>query len=94
MGSGYADISWHGVKAWQPDWSGTSRVLAFMLCGKHARGGKVQDDYIYVAMNTYWEGQWFELPGLPDGRKWHVFANTRHALARRHLDTRSRAAAG
>ena len=76
LGSGYADISWHGVKAWQPDWSGTSRVLAFMLCGKHARGGTVQDDYIYVAMNMYWEGQWFELPGLPDGRKWHVFANT------------------
>jgi isoamylase len=76
VGSGYADISWHGVKAWQADWSGTSRVLAFLLCGKHARGGTVRDNYIYVAFNTHWEGLWFELPGLPDGLQWHISANT------------------
>ena len=40
VGSGYPDISWHGVRAWHPDWSGESRVLAFMLCGKHANNGQ------------------------------------------------------
>ena len=39
VGSGYPDISWHGTRAWNADWSGGSRVLAFMLCGKHAKGG-------------------------------------------------------
>jgi len=74
--SGYPDISWHGVRAWQPDWSGTSRTLAFMLCGKHANNGKTQDNYIYVVMNMYWEAQMFELPGLPPGMQWHVSTNT------------------
>jgi isoamylase len=76
VGSGYPDISWHGVKAWMADWSGYSRTLAFMLCGRHARGGAVTDDYLHVIMNMHWEGCQFELPGLPQGMTWRVFANT------------------
>jgi isoamylase len=76
VGSGYADITWHGEHAWKADYSDSSRMLAFMLCGKHARGGTVQDNNVYVAMNMHWEAHWFELPGLPQGMRWHVFANT------------------
>ncbi|NCC34125.1 MAG: glycogen debranching enzyme, partial [Chloroflexia bacterium] len=76
VGSGYADITWHGTRAWQADWSGTSRIIAFMLCGKHAKGGTVTDNYIYVAANMYWDALPFELPGLPEGLHWHLFANT------------------
>ncbi len=73
-GCGYSDISWHGTQAWQPDWGG--RVLAFMLCGNYAKGGAAKDDFIYVAMNMYWEALPFELPRLPEGSRWRVFANT------------------
>ncbi len=76
VGSGYADITWHGTSAWQADWSGSSRVIAFMLDGKHARGGTETDNTVYVAMNMHWEAHDFELPGLPSGQKWCVFANT------------------
>jgi glycogen operon protein len=76
VGSGYADITWHGTKAWSADWSDSSRTIAFMLCGKHAHGGAKPDNYIYVAMNVHWEAHWFDLPGLPDGMQWHVAANT------------------
>ena len=76
MGSGYADITWHGTQAWNADWSDSSRTLAFMLCGKHAKQGDAEDSYIYVAMNMHWEAHWFELPGLHPGMKWRVFANT------------------
>ena len=76
VGSGYPDISWHGTRAWQPDWSEGSRIIAFMLCGKHAASGTVQDNYIYVAANMFWDALPFELPGLPQGMQWHVFANT------------------
>lgn len=76
VGSGYADITWHGTQAWNADWSNSSRVIAFMLCGKHAKGGTMPDDYIYVAINTYWDALSFELPGLPTGLVWHIFANT------------------
>ncbi|MDX1978002.1 MAG: alpha-amylase family glycosyl hydrolase, partial [Pseudanabaenaceae cyanobacterium bins.68] len=74
VGSGYADISWHGTKAWQADWSEQNRVLAFLLCGKHAKDHP--DNYIYVAANTHWQALWFELPGLPPSMEWYVFANT------------------
>src|SRR5690606_27135795 len=76
VGSGYADITWHGTQAWNADWSSNSRILAFMLCGKHARGGMVKDDYLYTAMNMHWESHWFELPQLPEGLVWHVSVNT------------------
>ena len=76
VGSGYADISWHGTQAWNADWSESSRTIAFMLCGKHAKAGTVVDNYIYVAMNMHWQAQWFEIPGLPPGMQWHIFANT------------------
>jgi glycogen operon protein len=76
VGSGYPDISFHGVDAWKPDWSSNNRLLAYMLCGKHAKSGTVQDDYIYVAMNAYWQSVWFHPPHLPSGMKWHVAINT------------------
>lgn len=76
MGSGYADITWHGNQAWNADWSDSSRTLAFMLCGKHAKQGNAEDSYIYVAMNMHWEAHWFELPQLHPGMSWRVFANT------------------
>ena len=76
VGSGFPDISWHGRAAWQPEWSEESRYLAFMLCGAHGRGGAAPDDYVYVAMNSHWETHGFELPRLPEGMVWHVFANT------------------
>ena len=53
-----------------------SRVLAFMLCGKHANNGQSQDNQVYVAMNMHWESHRFELPELPPIMQWHVFANT------------------
>jgi glycogen operon protein len=76
VGSGYADITWHGTKAWSADWSSSCRTLAFLLCGKHAKGGTVEDNYIYVAVNMSWEMHGFELPGLPEGLSWYVSVNT------------------
>lgn len=76
VGSGYADITWHGTKAWYTDWSAENHTLAFMLCGKHAKGGTVEDNTIYVAMNMHWQMHGFELPKLPKGMLWYVFANT------------------
>jgi glycogen operon protein len=77
VGSGYADISWHGTRSWNADWSAESRTLAFMLCGRHAKSGTACDDYIYVAMNSHWENHAFEIPMPPPGvGKWRVAVNT------------------
>ena len=76
INSGYPDISWHGVEAWNPDWSDASRTLAFLLCGQHVPAGKEPDDYIYVGMNMHWAHHAFQLPRLPKDRKWRLFVDT------------------
>ncbi len=76
MGSGYADISWHGVEAWKPDWSFGSRTVAFLLCGRHSRalGGKPW--FFYVCFNMFHDPLEFELPTLPKKLRWHEFLDT------------------
>ncbi|HSN97492.1 MAG TPA: glycogen debranching protein GlgX, partial [Candidatus Nanopelagicales bacterium] len=76
LGVGSPDISWHGVRAWDADFSHESRLLAFMLDGRHARGGDEPDEAIYVAMSAFWEPLVVELPATPAGGRWRVFANT------------------
>ena len=76
---GYPDFSWHGVKAWRPDTGYNNLTAAFMLNGRYAETDGVPDDFIYVAMNMHWDMHGFELPQLPEGMAWHVFANTEMA---------------
>ena len=64
--------SWHGVRAWKPDWAPHSRLLAVM---RHARDGTTHD-CVYLAANSHWEEHSLELPALPDGLAWHLFAHT------------------
>ncbi|MGP3913678.1 glycogen debranching protein [Nonomuraea sp. 10N515B] len=68
-GGSPASVHWHGVRAWSPDWSAHSRVLAAMFDG----GG---DDCVYVAANAHWEPHALELPDPPRGQTWHLFADT------------------
>lgn len=74
-GGVYADITWHGTRAWHADWSPGSRTIAFMLTPPASDGGAI-DDFIYVALNSHWETLPFELPALAPNRAWHVAANS------------------
>jgi len=76
IGSGYPDISWHGVLPWHPDWSGSSRTLAFMICGRHHEFLGGGPNFIYVVFNMYHEPLNFGLPVLPRNLRWHRFADT------------------
>ncbi len=69
-GSKYPDISFHGTRAGQVDYSHESRLLAVMFNGQH-----LKDNIIYAAMNMHWEEHKFMLPKLSDAQ-WFVFANT------------------
>lgn len=76
-GNALPDISWHGLKLNTPDWSEDSRCLAFMLDGAHQETGADQDDNnIYVAVNSGWEAQEFELPLPGAGRRWYIAVDT------------------
>ncbi|MDD3859793.1 MAG: glycogen debranching protein GlgX [Bacteroidales bacterium] len=76
MNTGYPDISFHGKQAWQADWSESSRLLAFMLDGGHAKNGNYKDNTIFVAMNMFWEACSVELPKLQNGKSWFLSVNT------------------
>jgi isoamylase len=76
VGSGFPDISWHGAKAWEPDWGPDSRLLAVMFCGRHAKGGSVRDTHILLIANAHWEAREVEIPQLPKGAEWRLFSDT------------------
>lgn len=76
IGSGYPDISWHGIQPWKPDWSLPSRSIAFMLCARHGTVVGGPSHFIYCAFNMYHQPLDFTLPVLPRGLEWHRFADT------------------
>jgi isoamylase len=77
-GGYFPDISWHGVRAFAPDWSPDSRLLAAMFYQRPDGGDDdgADDDCVYLVANTHWEQHRVELPALPPGLAWHLAADT------------------
>lgn len=77
LACGHPDVSYHGVKAWCPEFENFRRQLGIMYSGEYGRkaDGTV-DDYFFVAYNMHWEPHEFALPNLPKGMKWQVAFNT------------------
>ena len=75
-----ADIHWHGVEPYKPDWGYASRTLAFALDGRFT--GREHDlDYhidtdFYVAMNAWKEALKFRVPPAPTRRRWRRLIDT------------------
>lgn len=76
IGSGYPDISWHGIEPWKPDWGLPSRSIAFMLCGRHGAAVGGPAHFIYCVFNMYHEPLTFTLPVLPRGMEWFRVLDT------------------
>ncbi len=74
---GMPDVSYHGVKAWYPDFDASRRQLGMLYCGEYGElPGGGHDNYFYVAYNMHWTPQEFALPSLPGGLMWHLAADT------------------
>jgi isoamylase len=69
------DIVWHGTAPCRPDWSESSRAIAFALDGRRSDRDRVDRD-IYVAMNSHWEPATFHIPASPSGRPWRRAVDT------------------
>jgi isoamylase len=67
-----ADITWHGVQLYQPDWGPSSHSLAFTAKLTMHRVA------FHTILNAYWEPLEFQLPSVADGI---------HAPWRRWIDT-------
>lgn len=77
LGCGQPDISCHGMKAWQPDFSDSCHQLSIMYCGEygHKKDGTRDEDFLLI-YNMHWEPHQFALPKLPKGRRWHLVVDT------------------
>ena len=75
-GDGIPDLTWHGVKPYEPDRSYYSRSIAFMISGKDCPDPAFQDVDIYVALNQWIEPLVFELPDPPNGKNWYRVVDT------------------
>jgi glycogen operon protein len=67
------NITWHGVKPREADFSGTSRFISWEL--EAFQTDRRSDVPIYVASNAYWEPLTIELPEMPD-RRWYRVVDT------------------
>jgi isoamylase len=61
------DVTWHGSRLNQPDWSEQGRLLAMHLNGAHATP---RDCDLYLAANNSTDDVSFELPSPPAGSHW------------------------
>jgi glycogen operon protein len=64
--------AWHGVKLFQPDWSGWSHSLAF------SAEIEKENYLVHVILNAYWEPLEFELPPVSEdgGGPWRRWVDT------------------
>lgn len=72
---GIPRISWHGVKAYTPDFNDNSHFLAYMLTKTDCQ------ENLYIAANAYWAPLSLALPDpLLEGHRccWHLILNTQH----------------
>ena len=72
--TGLPEISCHGVRPWEPDYSDESHYMGVMFAGSYYRNKP--DDIVYLAVNTYWEEVEIFLPGLPAGMAWRNIVDT------------------
>jgi glycogen operon protein len=68
------DVTWHGIKAVQPDFAPTSRSAAYVLDG--LRTLREPDRDFYVAMNAWRQHLPFQVPRSPSGRAWRRVVDT------------------
>ncbi len=85
LACGHPDISYHGVKAWIPQFENFRRQLGVMYCGAYGKDKDgTPDNYFFVAYNMHWEPHEFALPNLPKKLEWRVMMDTGAASANGH----------
>ena len=74
---GLPDVSFHGEKAWCPDFERYSRQLGVFYSASYGENTDGSEEpYFYTAYNMHWEPHAFALPNLPSGYIWHQVLDT------------------
>ncbi|WP_143320500.1 alpha-amylase family glycosyl hydrolase [Clostridium sp. HBUAS56010] len=77
LACGLPDLSYHGVRAWCPEYENFRRQLGVLYCGEYGvtPDGKT-DHSFYLACNMHWEPHEFDLPNGKRGKPWYVLYQT------------------
>lgn len=76
-GCGIPDMSYHGTRAWQPEFEAWRRQLGILYSGHYAKDKEGNSDSsFYVMYNMHWEAHEFALPHPERGYLWHIAADT------------------
>lgn len=82
---GYPDLSFHGTRAWYPEYVHYNRMLGVMFSGCYAKIRREDDQSFYLCMNMHWEKHSFDLPFLPKDRKWCLYLDTKDGVVNEEL---------
>jgi glycogen operon protein len=74
--SGYPELSFHGEHAWQLNMWEPFLTFGFMYAEPAADFGTEEDCFVYCGVNAHWEAHRMELPRLPEGMYWHLYADS------------------
>ena len=74
----FPDISWHSTKLHKPDFTKTSKTLAFLISGNDPHHQRQYSD-VYVALNPTKRQYVFKLPNLYK-KRWHIKVDTSHEM--------------
>ncbi len=73
--TGYPEVSWHKEKPWADNFD-DCLVLGVMYVQDKVKYNLDEDKFIFVGMNMHWEMHKFELPIIPNGKKWYMMSDT------------------
>ena len=71
-GTGYPELSFHGLHPWDLNESEASLTFAYMYAEDNEKYKTDQASFIYVAVNAHWEEHEYELPIIPEHMRWHI----------------------
>jgi isoamylase/glycogen operon protein len=75
-----ADIDWHGMTPFEPDWSFSSRFVAYTL------KDRVKENHLYIAFNATSTRPTLQLPAAPPHKKWYRIVDTSLATPHDFID--------
>ena len=71
-GTGYPEISFHGLIPWEFDRSAHTLTFACLYAEDHDKYHTARDTFLYLTVNAHWEEHVFRLPIIPQGLTWKI----------------------
>ena len=75
-GTGYPEISFHGLTPWEHDSNTGTLTVACLWAEDHKKYRTKQDAFLYLTVNAHWEDHAFRLPVIPEGYHWKPEASS------------------